>query len=143
MIPGGYGFEVLKFERDCLRDIARLPEDVRIVAALPSIPLNGERWGPELPPGWVHDVPLRPVFILICHRYCPRVDRGCPYQVDSLDGFLKRYEVLNLEERMSVMPTPGPDNQGSRIAWHRDEDGEVREYVWHDKAGWVPLWTKT
>lgn len=140
MIPGGYGFEVLKFDEN-LREIYKLPEDVRIVGALPPIPLNGGGWAADLPPGWTHDLPLRPVFILISHRYCVRVSRGMAYQVTDLEEFLRRYADLDKDER-EPLPTPDPHNQLERMAWHRDDDGVVRQYVWHDKGGWVPLWTR-
>lgn len=49
MIPGGYGFEVLKFEDDDIREIARLPKDVRVVCALPAL---AHHRGTECPPEW-------------------------------------------------------------------------------------------
>lgn len=143
MIPAGYGYEVLRFEQGSLRDIAKLPDDVTIVGALPPTRVNGEpEWSERLPPGWRHGVRYGPVFILICHRYCPRMDHGMPYQVTDIDEFISRYHSLKLDE---ARPLTAPDkgNQMRRHVWHRGDDGEVREYVWHENGGWVPLWTKT
>jgi hypothetical protein len=135
MIPGGYGFEVLRFENDDLREISILPKDVRIVCALPDLP---ERHGYDTPREWHHAGPrLRPVYILICHRYCVRVQPGCTYQFTGLAEFLKRYAELQADER-EPLTAPDPHYQMGREAWHMDDDGVAREYVWHETGGWVP-----
>ena len=136
MIPGGYGFEVLRFEEDDLRDIHQLPRDVRIMGALPEL---AERHGrAPCPREWYHgSAPLRPVYILICHRYCTRVSLGQPYQFTRLEEFLERYKELDAQERKPLEPCD-PDYQRASEVWHRDQDGVVREYIWHPTGGWVP-----
>jgi len=129
MIPAGYGFEVLKFEDGDLRDIAKLPEDVRIVAALPELAAIA-------PAGWIHGgAAPRPVFILVMHRYCPRVRAGEPYCFSNIDDFLSRYAALDLEERRELTPMPD-HNQWPHEVWHCGKDGKVHEYVWV-KDQWV------
>ena len=56
MIPGGYGFEVLRFDDDDIREIARLPKDVRVVCALPELP---PRRGLDCPPEFRIRVPVQ------------------------------------------------------------------------------------
>lgn len=139
MIPGGIGFEVLRFE-DNLREIAQLPADVRIVSALPDIP---DRHGIATPREWCHGGPsIRPIYILVAHRYCVRVSPGQAYQFTLLEEFLERYKALQLRELEPLEP-PDENNQMGREAWHMDDDGVAREYVWHDTGGWVPRWTPT
>jgi hypothetical protein len=143
MIPGGYGFEVLQFDESSpersIRNISQLPADVRIVSALSDLP---ERHGFPGPRDWIHPGPLlRPLYILICHRYCGRVSPGMAYMFTRLGDFLERYRQLQEDEKKPLEP-PDPYNQMMREAWHMDEDGVAREYVWHDTGGWVPKWTK-
>lgn len=134
MIPGGYGFEVLRFDNDDLREIAILPKDVRIICALPDIP---ERHGYATPREWCNGGPLlRPIFLLIGHRYCIRVSPGCAYQWTRLEDFLKRYAELQEVEKKPLEPCD-PHYQRPREAWHMDDDGVAREYVWHETGGWV------
>lgn len=134
MIPGGYGFEVLKFEDDDIREIARLPKDVRVVCALPDLP---HRHGPDCPPQWCAVGPrVMPVYLLICHRYCVRVPAGAPYMHTSLDDFISRYYALQADEKQPLEPCD-PNYQRPREAWHMDADGVAYEYIWHPTGGWV------
>ena len=137
MIPGGFGYEILRFENESIRDIAKLPADVRIIGALPDIP---ERHG-SVPREWHHGaVPLRPVYILISHRYCYRVSLGECYVFTTLDEFLSRYAAFAVQER-----EPLPDDVEARLArgammsrdaWYRDAQGQLREYLWTGEK-WV------
>lgn len=134
MIPGGFGYEVLRFEDESIREIAKLPADVRIIGALPD---TAERHG-TVPREWYHGAaPLRPVFILIAHRYCIRVSPGQFYQFTRLEEFLERYKSLDAQEREPLEDCDS-DYQRAREAWYRGPDGIVREYIWHPKGGWVP-----
>lgn len=133
LYTGGCGYEVLEFDHESIREIARLPADVRIIGALPD---DVGRHG-CVPREWYHgSAPLRPIYILIAHRYCVRVPTGGFYQFTELDEFLKRYaEVSALE----AVPLVNCDEhyQMSREAWYRDANGVAREYIWHPTGGWV------
>ena len=134
MIPGGYGFEVLRFEDADIREIAKLPEDVRVVQALPDLP---HRAGPDCPADWHAPGPrLRPIYLLICHRYCVRTPPGCAYQFTELDEFISRYYALQVEEKRPLQPCD-ENRQLPREQWHMDADGVAREYIWHPTGGWV------
>jgi hypothetical protein len=134
VIPGGYGFEVLKFDDGDIRDIQRLPKDVLVVSALPDLPYLH---GPTCPAEWHAPGPrLRPIFLLICHRYCVRVAPGCSYHFTALDDFLHRYYELQTEEKKPLEPCD-EHYQRPREAWHMDDDGVAREYIWHPTGGWV------
>lgn len=133
MIPGGFGYEVIKFEHETIREIAKLPADVRIMGALPDL---AERHG-HTPREWYRGMaPLRPVYILIAHRYCVRVPDGCPYQFTRIEEFLDRYKDLSLQEGQPLEPCDEHYAQ-PREAWHRGADGVAREYIWHPTGGWV------
>ena len=133
MIPGGYGYEVLKFDHESIREIAKLPTDVRIIGALSDL---AERHG-RTPRDWYRgSAPLRPIYILIAHRYCVRVPDGASYQFTELEEFLKRYADLAVLEGEPLEPCD--DNyQAAREAWYRGPDGVAREYIWHPTGGWV------
>jgi hypothetical protein len=134
MIPGGYGFEVLRFEDDDIRDIVRLPKDVLVVCALPHLE---RRRGPDCPAEWHAPGPrVQPVYLLICHRYCVRVPPGCAYQFTNLDDFVSRYYALAEDEKKPLEPCDD-SRQRHREAWHMDADGVAREYIWHPTGGWV------
>lgn len=134
MIPGGYGYEVLRFEHESIRTIAQLPEDVRIMGALPEL---AERHGFNCPREWYRGAaPLRPIYVLISHRYCVRVRDGEPYQFTELEEFLQRYKSLEQQECEPLEPCD-EHYQRPREAWYRGDDGVAREYIWHPTGGWV------
>lgn len=134
MIPGGYGFEVLKFEDDDIREIVRLPKDVRVVCALPDL---SERLHEPSPREWYSPAPrVRPVYLLVCHRYCTRVPAGASYMFTNIDDFVSRYYALQEEEKRPLEPCD-PHYQRPREAWHVGDDGVAREYIWHPTGGWV------
>lgn len=130
MVPAGIGYEVLKFAPAELRDIADLPEDVRILQALSPILEKYQTAGAS----WVYGSGPKSIYILIAHRYCLRMSPGVPYTHDTLEHFLKRYWELDHIERQPL--TPIVENSSmTREVWHRDEDGKVREYIWR-KGQW-------
>lgn len=131
MIPGGIGYEVLKFEQTNLRMIADLPSDVFILQAMPDL---AER-NAIAPREWSHGAAVRPVYILIAHRYCVRVQPGATYTVTTMAEFLRRYRELEVSER-EPLPEDGELYWG-RNAWWRDEKGELKEYLWTQNSGWV------
>lgn len=134
MIPGGYGFEVLRFDDDDIREIVKLPQDVRVICALPDL---AHRHGPDCPAEWHAPGPrLRTIYLLICHRYCTRVSPGAPYMHTKLDEFMSRYYALQVEEKRPLEPCD-EHYQRPREAWHVGEDGVAREYIWHPTGGWV------
>lgn len=134
LYAGGFGYEVLRFEHESLRDIGLLPGDVRILGALPDC---AERHS-TTPREWCRgSAPMRPVYILISHRYCSRVPEGALYQFTEIEEFLKRYTELQVRECEPLVPCD-EHYQMTREAWHRGDDGVAREYVWHPTGGWVP-----
>lgn len=87
----GMGYAILRVTEDQLRQLNKIPQDVKIVKTMEACGL--ERYDPS----WFHDE--HPYYFRIQHRFLPRTgDRG-PLMIFSLGELLIQYTDMTAVEK--------------------------------------------
>lgn len=90
----GMGYAILRVTESQLRELHKIPEDVKFVKTLEACGRSWERYDPS----WYHDE--HPYYFQIQHRYLPRAGDRAALIVFHLGELLKQYADVAEQEKL-------------------------------------------